>query len=227
MRWPAGVFLVIFCLPFSVWTQEGVDGKEGESGGDSFVPEAARVLLGEGNEAFARGEYGRAREAYGRFLELVPDSFLGLVNLGLAEFADGQKEAAEKTLKRALQMRMETASAWLALGKLYLDEGRLDESLAALAQVLVLDPGNARARNFFGVVVGRKGWVDGAQSELRRAVEIDPNYSDAHYNLAYFYLAAKPPLVELARRHYFRSLELGAQRDPEMEARLKRRSITD
>ena len=105
----------------------------------------------------------------------------------------------------------------MTLGILYLDRNRLDEALAALTQATLYDPRNARAHNYLGVVVGRKGWIDGAQVELRRAVEIDPNYSDAHFNLAVFYLEGKPPSLELARRHYYRALELGAEPDPELE----------
>jgi len=69
-------------------------------------------------------------------------------------------------------------------------------------------------------VIGRRGWVDGAQTELRRAVELDANYSDAHFNLAVFYLESRPPAIELARRHYFRAIELGAEKDASIEKRL-------
>ena len=100
-------------------------------------------------------------------------------------------------------------------------KNRWCERLACRGLASLYDPRNPRARNYLGVVVGRKGWIDGAQVELRRAVEIDPNYSDAHYNLAVFYLEARPPSTELARRHYFRAIELGADPDPEIELSLK------
>jgi len=187
-----------------------------------FVPENAREAAGEGNAAFIKQDYKNARRAYSKVLDLAPDNLLALTNLGVVEFADGKSAEAEKLLKRAVQIRIENAPAWLTLGILYMDQGRLDESLAALTQSLIHDSGNPRARNYLGVVIGRKGWFDGAQSELRKAVEIDPNYSDAHFNLAYFYLERKPPLIELARRHYFRSIELGAPQDPDIEAILKK-----
>ncbi len=52
-------------------------------------------------------------------------------------------------------------------------------------------------------------------------INIDPNYTDAQYNLAVFYLENKPLPSRLARRHYFRAVELGAEPDPEIEATLK------
>jgi len=189
---------------------------------ERFVPEIASDAAIEGNEAFVAGDLARARTAYTRVLELVPGNLVGLVNLGVVEFADGNFARAEELLLEAVRTRIETAPAWLTLGIIYMDQGRLNEALAALTQATLYDPGNPRARNYLGVVIGRKGWLDGAQSELRRAVEIDPSYSDAHFNLAYFYLERKPPLVELARRHYLRSLELGAAPDKEIEAEIQR-----
>ena len=189
-----------------------------------FIPEAAQKAAQEGNLAFEQRNYAVARKAYRRALDLAPGNLVALVNLGLVEFSAGNPAEAEKLLKQAVRQRLETAPAWLTLGILYMDQGRLDEALAALAQAAVLEPRNPRTRNYLGVVIGRKGWLDGAQNELRTAVELDPSYSDAHYNLASFYLERKPPLVELARRHYFRALDLGAERDAEIERELERLS---
>lgn len=186
-----------------------------------FVPNVARDAAAQGNAAFARKDYPAARKAYQRVLDLVPDNLLGIVNLGVVEFSSGDKAKAEELLKKAVRIRMETAAAWLTLGIIYMDQDRFDEALAALSQAVLYDPRNPRARNYLGVVIGRNGWVDGAQFELRRAVELDPAYADAHYNLAAFYLQDKPPSVELARRHYYRAIELGAKPDPEIENTLR------
>jgi tetratricopeptide (TPR) repeat protein len=186
-----------------------------------YVPEVARQAAAEGNAAFARRDFERARRAYSSVLDLAPDNLLGLINLGVVEYSLRRLDDAEGHLKRAVQIKLDAAPAWLTLGIIYMDQNRLDEALAALAQATLYDPRNARARNYLGVVVGRKGWIDGAQAELRKAVEIDPSYSDAHFNLAVFYLEGKPPSTELARRHYYRAIELGAEPDPEIEKTLK------
>lgn len=188
---------------------------------ETFVPEVARVVAREGNDAFAKGDYRAARRAYRQVLDLAPDNLVGLVNLGLVEFRDGHANEAEKLLKRAVQIRLETGAAWLTLGMIYFNRQRFEEAFAALGQAVLHDPANARAHNYLGVVLGRKGWLDGAEAELRRAVEIDPQYRDAHYNLAVIYLQQKPPAIELARRHYFRSIELGAPADPDVEKTLR------
>jgi len=190
-----------------------------------FVPVAARLAAADGNAAFAKKDYAQAKKSYRQVLTLVPDNLVGLVNLGVAEFFTGDFGAAEEVLKKAVRIRMETPAAWQTLGMIYMDQDRLDEALAALSQAVLLDPRNARSRNFLGVVVGKKGWIDGAQSELRKAVELDPTYADAQYNLAVFYLQGKPPSLELARRHYYRAIELGAEKDPDLEKTLNSKPV--
>jgi Tfp pilus assembly protein PilF len=73
---------------------------------------------------------------------------------------------------------------------------------------------------YLGVTIGQKGWYSGAEDEMRKAIEIDPSYAEAHFNLAVFYLQRNPPAIELARRHYERALELGAPPDPDVEKSL-------
>lgn len=185
-----------------------------------FVPEVARESAAEGNAAFEKGDFAAAAKAYRRVVDLAPGNIVGLVNLGMAESRLSHYEEAEKALKEALRQRLETGAAWLALGMMYYEQRRYDDAFAALAQAARYDSANPRTHHYLGVVMGAKGWLDGAADELRRAVRIDPAYRDAHYNLAVIYLQQKPPAVELARRHYYRSIELGGPPDREIEKTL-------
>jgi Flp pilus assembly protein TadD len=182
-----------------------------------FIPQVLAEALAEGNRAFTAKDYPAARRAYEQALAVDPDNLVALVNLGMADFQSDDNVKARDLLEKAVRLRLDTAPAWLTLGIIHMDSDRFPEALAALSQATLLDPENPRARNFLGVVIGRQGWIDGAQQELRRAVELDPAYADAHYNLAAFYLEEKPPAVELARRHYFKALELGVEKDTAME----------
>jgi Flp pilus assembly protein TadD len=184
----------------------------------NFTPTSTVTsALSDGNAAFERGDFAAARRAYEAVLRLEPQNLAALVNLGVIETKAKNNKRASELLNQAVDIRIDTPQAWLALGMIHMDAEKPDAALAALSQAVLHDPKNPRARNFLGVVVGRRGWIDGAQAELRRAVELDPGYADAHYNLAVFYLQEKPPAVELARRHYFKALELGVEKDPEME----------
>jgi Flp pilus assembly protein TadD len=101
------------------------------------------------------------------------------------------------------------------------EQGKLDAALASLAMATYLEPKDARAHHYLGVVVGSKGWYSAAEDEMRKAIEIEPKYAEAHYNLAVFYLERKPPAVELARRHYQKSLDLGGAPDPAIEKKIE------
>jgi Flp pilus assembly protein TadD len=187
----------------------------------SFVPRQLADALAEGNSAFVAKDFPAARNSYAQALAVDPGNLVALVNLGMVESQSGDPAKARELLEKAVRLRLEIPQAWLTLGTIHMDADRFPEALAALSQAALLDPSNPRVRNFLGVVIGRQGWIDGAQQELRRAVELDPAYADAHYNLAAFYLEEKPPAIELAKRHYFKARELGVEKDPAMEKVLR------
>lgn len=183
--------------------------------------DTVRRMGEEGIAAFQRGNYAGAKEAYRRVLKVDPDNLPALVNLGVTEYRLGNLEEAERLLRRSLQIKADNATAWLNLGILYLDRDENMQALAAIAQAVVYAPTDPVARNYLGVAAGRNLWFDAAQTELRRAVELRPDYADAHFNLAVFCLERNPPAVELARRHYQRARELGADPDPLIEQAIR------
>lgn len=186
------------------------------------VPTATVERIGlEGITAFQAGNFAGAREAYWRVLKIEPDNLPALVNLGATEYRLGNHAEAERLLLRSLALKPDNPSAWLNLGILYLERDDPMRSLAAVAQAVVHAPADPVARNYLGVAAGRNRWFDAAESELRRAIELQPDYADAHFNLAVFCLERNPPAVELARRHYQKALDLGAERDPLVERALK------
>ena len=94
-------------------------------------------------------------------------------------------------------------------------------AISHLTRVVNDDPKNSRAHMYLAVVAQQAGWSSAAEEELRKAIAIDPKYAEAHYNLALVYLEQKPPAVELAKRHYFRALDLGARPDKKIEEQVK------
>ncbi len=191
-------------------------------GEDSPAARTLRRLAEDGIRAFETGKFPAAQEAYRKVLAIDPDNIVGLVNLGATEFQLGNLTESEKLLSRSLLLKPDNSSAWLNLGIIHLQQENFMRALAAFAQAVVYAPTDPRARNYLGVAAGRNGWFDAAESELRRAIELRPGYADAHFNLAIFCLERDPPALELARRHYRKALELGAEPDPAIEAALKK-----
>lgn len=174
----------------------------------------------DGIAAFEKGNFEGAREAYERVLKVEPNNLPALVNLGATEYRLGNFEEAERLLRRSLQIKPDNPTAWLNLGMIYLGRDEPMRALASVAQAVVHAPNDPVARNYLGVAAGRNRWFDAAESELRRAIELRPDYADAHFNLAVFCLERMPPATELAKRHYREARRLGAEPDPLIEKAL-------
>ena len=57
--------------------------------------------------------------------------------------------------------------------------------------------------------------------ELETAIDLDPNYGDACFNLAVVYAMQSPPNKDLARKYYKRATDLGAEPDAGLEQLVK------
>jgi tetratricopeptide (TPR) repeat protein len=181
------------------------------------IPQEALSLIGEAEQSFARGQLEKADALYTRVLGGTPDVPTLLVSAAAVKTKLGRIEESRTMLRKALSMDLDNAAAWQLLGMNALEQKRDDEAFACLIQATLHNDNNPRSHNYLGMAAGRKGWPEASEQELRRAVELDPNYADANFNLAVLYLGRTPPLLELARRHYQRALDLGAQRDPAIE----------
>jgi len=174
----------------------------------------------DGIAAFEKGNYQGAKDAYLCVLKVEPNNLAALVNLGSTEYRLGNNDEAERLLRRALQIKPDNPTAWLNLGMVYLGRNEPMRALASIAQAVVQSPDDPVARNYLGVAAGRNRWFDAAEAELRRAIELRPDYADAHFNIAVFCLERTPPATELARRHYREARRLGAEPDPLIEKAL-------
>ncbi len=189
---------------------------------DMPMSEQARTIYAQGVKAFARGEFHEAAKSFEQALTLAPGHPVVLTNLGLAEYRLEKIEKAEERLREAVANDLNAMEAWLTLGIVCSEQGKLEGAVAALSQAVLLAPDDPRPRNHLGVAFSRLEWLDAAEAQLIRALELKEDYVDGHFNLAVVYLRRQPVAVELARRHYQRALDLGAAGDPIIEEMLSR-----
>lgn len=185
-----------------------------------------RQAFDNGLVKFRAGEFAEAKQSFAQVTDRLPNYSGGWINLGSTEYRLGEYDDAEKHLRKAVRLDPEVTQAWLTLGIIAYQKGELEAGLAALSQAVYLDPGNAHAHMYLGVLARKRGWLDAAEEELRKAVELDDNYAEAHFNLAMVYTEHQPPVIELARRHYYRALALGAPADADLERLLKKTPIS-
>lgn len=172
-------------------------------------------------QAFARKEWDKARAYYLDMLSAEPDNPLTLANIGAVEQQAGRLREAKNYLLRAVKINPSLQQTWLALGLVCHEMGDSYLAVSAFTRAAYEDPLDPKAHNYLAVVARALGWLDAAEAELQRAIELKPDYANAHFNLALMYLDRKPPSLELARRHYSRAVALGAEKDEVVEEKLK------
>ncbi|MCB1205184.1 MAG: tetratricopeptide repeat protein [Verrucomicrobiae bacterium] len=170
---------------------------------------------------FMEGRYAEAEAGFLEYLRYLPQNVPCLCNLGVLKISMKNYSEAEYFLEKAIAIDTKSGLAHYLLGRTYFLQDRLDEALEKLETGLTFDPQNAKAHNCVGVISTRKGWVARAERAFTNAVSIDPEYGDAHFNLAVLYATKDQPDPAEAGKHYFRALHLGVPRDATIEGFLK------
>ncbi len=186
------------------------------------LPENVRELAKEGALASANKDWKAAKEAYLKMAKAAPDNALALSNLGIVEYRLKDYQNATLHLEQSVKINPRISQNWLTLGLSYYYLKKFNLAISSLTRARHEDPKDPRTCLYLAVVIRDYGWGRAAETELMRAIALDPDYADAHFNLALLYLERNPPAIELARRHYFFAIDLGAQHDEEIEKRLKK-----
>jgi Flp pilus assembly protein TadD/septal ring factor EnvC (AmiA/AmiB activator) len=192
-----------------------------QSGFKPDVPADMMDIARQAKENFDHGKYRAAERQYQELLTKNPNNLYSLSNLGVVYFRTGKLKAAELTLKKAVAIAPKDEFAHTTLGIVYYRQSKFDEALNELTKSLAINPKSAAAHNYLGITASQKGWQEAAEKEMLEAIAVKPDYADAHFNLAVIYATASPPSKELAKRHYAKATELGAEPDSSLERLLR------
>jgi Flp pilus assembly protein TadD len=184
------------------------------------LPGGAAVLVAEAQNYYTNGQYSQAAADYEKILKSDAKNPLALANLAAIELEENQFPDADQHIQAALVQNPNDAYNLTILGRIKFSEEKYDDALDALGRAAKLDPQSAEIENFLGVAFAEKGLRVQAETAFRKAILIQPDYADAHKNLAIVYLSAHPPEVELARWHYEKALAAGMPPNPEFEKML-------
>lgn len=185
------------------------------------VPDELIPVARQAKANFDEGKYRAAEKEYQEILAKAPNNLYALSNLGVVYFRTGKLKAAELTLKKAVAADPKDEFSHRTLGIVYYAESKFDDAVTELTRALAINPKSYVAHNYLGITASQKGWQEAAEKEMNEAIAANPDYADAHYNLAVIYATASPPSKELAKTHYAKATQLGAEADPSLEKLLR------
>lgn len=135
-------------------------------------------------------EFGRAREAAERALHLEPYLPEGHLALGRVRlYYDWDWKGAESSVLRALELAPGNARVISAAAGLTSTMGRHEEAIALDRRAAALDPLSSRVHFILGFHCLHAGLLDGAEEEVRKAIEISPQGAAGHEMLGVVHLA--------------------------------------
>ena len=179
------------------------------------------ALVAEAREAFVGGNFAKAEELYQKYVEQQPDNVVALANLGVAQFRQGKLTAAQLALERAIKADPNDAFSLTTLGAVMIEQSRIEDAIGYLERANESKADDPITLNYLGVASSQLGQFGKAEQSLRRAITVNPEYAEAHFNLAVIYATAKPPSIALAKRHYEKALELGSSPDQRLATMLQ------
>lgn len=140
------------------------------------------------------GKDALALESFRKVTELTPDNAPGWNNLGAVNFMLGNLEDATEAWERAIEISP-TQSMYANLGTMYYYLGRFEDAVEMQRKALELTPDDfrmwGRLAAAYKEMPGHEAEADAAYNrgiELATEIlEVNPNESDAHKNIALFY----------------------------------------
>jgi len=148
------------------------------------------------------GRTGEAMTLIGEALDAEPNNAQLWLYAGKVNYQIGRLDRAEVALQRALTLDMYLTDAHNLLGAVYANTDRPNEAEREFLTVLA-DPAYPTPEMAYlnlALLYSGQGRDADAISNLRRAVEIDPKYYQAHYELAS--LLDKEGQLDEAAREY-------------------------
>lgn len=120
---------------------------------------------------------------YSRGMEIAPNNFLAINNLGTAFAKRGQHREAIELYKEALARKPFYWSANCNLGYSYYQLGKFDDAERYLERAIAIYPNDPRQFLCLGMARMKLGRLDEAANTIRHALELKPEGADYHYAL--------------------------------------------
>jgi Flp pilus assembly protein TadD len=152
--------------------------------GLSLYPNAVELHVGVGYARLAREEYAWARRSFEEALVLDPDHEDALAGLGETLLKFGQQDAGVRCFRRNLELGyQDDVDLMLQSGRALFREGLIEDAKEFFEIAVQQAPESAEATSCVGYAQHRLGDDEGAIVTLRKALQLDSDYTEARIYL--------------------------------------------
>ena len=152
--------------------------------GLGLYPNAVELHVGVGYARLAREEFAWARRSFEEALVLDPEHEDGLAGLGEVLLRFGQVPQALKTFRRILELGYsDDIELMLQVGRALFRDGLMEDAKEYFEIAVQQVPDNAEAVAMIGYTQHRLDDDTAAMETLRRALQLDPDHSEARIYL--------------------------------------------
>jgi tetratricopeptide (TPR) repeat protein len=140
----------------------------------------AKALLARGSAAIQTGDTKKARLDFSAAKETAPGETEPHINLAAVSLAEGKTDEAISSYNSALAIDGANYNGLNGLINIFIHQNHTDQAHARIDQALAGQPNNASLHFLKAQIYGYEKNAQGAEGELRRALEIDANYLPAY-----------------------------------------------
>lgn len=133
-------------------------------------------------EAFTRW-VEKSMAAYEKSIELYPENYSALYNLGVLQMNNQQPELAKENFLKCVGVNPAFEDAWNNLGYMALNEVKLDTAKKYIDELLDLNPNHISGLINLGMYEYRIGNKDNSATAFEKVLSIDPQNEIAKKNL--------------------------------------------
>jgi tetratricopeptide (TPR) repeat protein len=136
------------------------------------------------------GRYDEAAAHFEKVLQIHPDFYDGLLNMGIMRFKQGRLPEAIEYCQAAIRSQPDAPKARVQLAHALWKQNRDEAALEEMRGALQLAPKDADIRADFGLALQLVGRMPEAIEQLHEALRLNPNNAEAHNNLGLALLAS-------------------------------------
>jgi Flp pilus assembly protein TadD len=175
---------------------------------------SADAYLLAGSALLTANENARALVDLQAAMRLNPDLPGVLTQLGIAEEGNGDDPRAERDLRKALDANPTDFDASIHLGGILFTRRDLDQARIYIQRALRLRPASMFATYELALLESAEGHPEAAAADLEKVIQADPNWLDAHVQLAALYYKLRRPADGLRQRQIVERLTAEQAKQP-------------